>query len=305
MAVSSVFEGALVLTGPTASGKSSLAVELAEHLDMEIISADSVQVYRGMDIGSAKASPSILKAIPHHLVGIREPSEIYSVAEFQRDILELVPQIQERGRLPVIVGGTMLYLKALKQGLAELPQADQVIRQEINQLAAKQGWEAVHYQLSRVDPDSARRIKPNDSQRLQRAMEVYRIAGSTMTELLKNTTSTLPFPLKEIGIMPSDRAKLHKSISDRFHVMLELGFVEEVSALRSNPENHRGLPAIRAAGYRQIWSYLEDEMDYEDMVRTSISATRQLAKRQYTWLRKWESMIFLDTPNLGEVLKII
>ena len=300
-----MIEGALVLTGPTASGKSSLAIELSQHVDMEIISADSVQVYRGMNIGTAKPPLNILESVPHHLLDIRQPTETYSAAEFRQDILKLVPEIRGRGRLPVIVGGTMLYLKLLKQGLAELPQADQAIREEINLLALERGWGAVYQELKMVDPDSARRIKPTDTQRLQRALEVYRISGSTITDLQKVLPPVCPFPLKEIGIMPVDRSKLHESISNRFHRMLERGFLEEVIALKSNPEIHRELPAIRAVGYRQIWSYLDGEIDYNEMVRKSIFATRQLAKRQYTWLRNWESMVFLEFPNLAGVLKII
>ena len=300
-----MLEGALVITGPTASGKSSLAIELAKHVDLEIISADSVQVYRGMDIGAAKPPQAILESIPHHLISVRQPTETYSAAEFRKDILKLVPEIRGRGRLPVIVGGTMLYLKILKQGLAELPKADQTIRQEINELAREKGWESVYQELKSIDPDSARRIKPTDSQRLQRAIEVYRLAGATMTELQKIEPSPCPFPLKEVGILPFDRTKLHESISRRFHLMLERGFVEEVVALKSNSCNHRELPAMRAVGYRQIWSYLDGDIDYQNMVRTSIFATRQLAKRQYTWLRNWENMIFMDKPDLTEVLKII
>ena len=199
----------------------------------------------------------------------------------------------------------LLYLKILKQGLAELPKADQTIRQEINELAREKGWESVYQELKSIDPDSARRIKPTDSQRLQRAIEVYRLAGATMTQLQKIEPSPCTFPLKEVGILPFDRTKLHESISRRFHLMLERGFVGEVVDLKSNSCNHIELPAMRAVGYRQIWSYLDGDIDYQNLVRTSIFATRQLAKRQYTWLRNWENMIFMDKPELTEVLKII
>ena len=300
-----VEEGALVITGPTASGKSALALELAQQVDVEIISVDSVQVYRGMNIGTAKPTAGVLEAVPHHLVDIRETTEPYSAADFRHDVLKLVPEIRRRGRLPVIVGGTMLYLKALKEGLAELPQADQAVREEINELAAAQGWEAVHQELKRIDTDSAQRIKPTDSQRLQRAVEVYRVTGSTMTELHKIAPTACPFPLTEIGIMPPDWAQLYESISRSFHAMLEEGFVEEVAALKSNPDNHRELPAIRAVGYRQIWSFLEGDIDYDTMVKTGIIGTRQLAKRQYTWLRSWKGMTFQDFPDLEEVLKVV
>ena len=300
-----MLEGALIITGPTSSGKSSLALELARHVDMEIISADSAQVYRGMDIGTAKPSEIVLNSIRHHLVDIREPTEPYSAADFRQDILKLVPEIRNRGRLPVIVGGTMLYLRALKEGLAELPQADQEIRQEIDKMAGEKGWTAVHQELKRIDPESATRINPTDSQRLQRALEVYRVTGSTITELHKIARVTCPFPLTEIGIMPPDRAQLHKSISQRFHTMLEQGFVDEVIALKSNANNHRALPAIRAVGYRQMWSYLDGDIDYSSMVKKSIIATRQLAKRQYTWLRSWHGMRLMGLPDAEEVLKII
>ena len=300
-----MLEGALIITGPTSSGKSSLALELARHVDMEIISADSAQVYRGMDIGTAKPSANILNSIPHHLVDIREPTEPYSAADFRQDILKLVPEIRSRGRLPVIVGGTMLYLKVLKEGLADLPQADHEIRQEIDKMAGEKGWAAVHQELKRIDPDSALRINPTDSQRLQRALEVYRVTGSTITELHKIAPMTCPFPLTEIGIMPPDRAQLHKSISQRFHTMLEQGFVDEVIALKSNSNNHRALPAIRAVGYRQMWSYLDGDIDYSSMVKKSIIATRQLAKRQYTWLRSWQGMMLMGLADPEEVLKII
>jgi len=300
-----MLEGALVITGPTASGKSALALALAQHVDIEIISADSAQVYRGMNIGTAKPSAGVLADVPHHLIDIRDPVEPYSAADFRQDLLTLVPDIQERDRLPVIVGGTMLYLKALKNGLADLPAADQAVREEISVQAASLGWSSVHRELQGIDPDAAQRIQPTDTQRLQRALEVYRLTGSTLTELHRRSTTPCPFPLTEIGILPDDRKKLHQVIEDRFLDMLVKGFVEEVAALKSKPENHKGLPALRAVGYRQIWKYLEGRTDYDSMVQEGIVATRQLAKRQYTWLRSWEGLMMQKSPDLAEVLKIV
>lgn len=300
-----MLEGALIITGPTASGKSALALALAQHVDIEIISADSAQVYRGMNIGTAKPSAGVLADVPHHLIDIRNPVEPYSVADFRQDLLTLVPDVRERDRLPVIVGGTMLYLKALKNGLADLPAADQAVREEISVQAASHGWSSVHRELQGIDPDAARRIQPTDTQRLQRALEVYRLTGSTLTELHRRSTTPCPFPLTEIGILPDDRKKLHQVIEDRFLDMLDKGFVDEVAALKSKPENHKGLPALRAVGYRQIWSYLEGRTDYDSMVQEGIVATRQLAKRQYTWLRSWEGLMTQKSADLAEVLKIV
>ena len=305
MADNRVREGALVITGPTASGKSALALGLAEYIDIEIISADSAQVYRGMDIGTAKPNPHVLASLPHHLVDIRDPVEPYSAADFRHDLLDIVPQIRSRGRLPVIVGGSMLYLKALKNGLAELPGADPSIRESINEDAAIRGWSALHEDLQVIDPEAAERIKPSDTQRLQRALEVYRITGITLTELHLRSMAPCPFPLTEVGLFPTDRSKLHQVIQDRFMEMLDFGLIEEVATLKSNSENHKGLPAFRAVGYRQIWSYLDGEVDYDTMIETGIAATRQLAKRQYTWLRSWQDLVVQSRPNLAEVLKIL
>ena len=297
-------DGALVITGPTASGKSSLALKLAEYLDIEIISADSAQVYCGMDIGTAKPDQQMLAKVPHHLIDIRAPSEPYSAADFRDDVLDIVPGVVRRGRIPVITGGTMLYLKALKEGLADMPEADPDVRREINQLADRQGWQTVHEELASYDPQSADRIKPGDTQRLQRAVEVYRVTGSTMTELHQQKSDPCPFTLVEVGIMPPDRSILHREIAHRFHEMLAAGLVAEVEKLKSDPANHAGLPAIRAVGYRQIWSYLAGDIDFDTMVEKGIVATRQLAKRQYTWMRGWQDMRVLEFPDIEEVLKI-
>ncbi|MBT4163048.1 MAG: tRNA (adenosine(37)-N6)-dimethylallyltransferase MiaA [Gammaproteobacteria bacterium] len=290
--------------GPTASGKSGLALKLAEHVDIEIVSADSAQVYRGMDIGTAKPGRDIREKVAHHLIDICDPVEPYSAAAFRDDVLAIVPEIIARGRLPVIVGGTMLYLKALKEGIADLPEADSGVREEINQQAAEKGWGDLHRELAEVDPESAARIRPADTQRLQRAIEVYRITGVALSELHRQTAETCPFPLTEIAIMPPDRKVLHREIAQRFHEMLAAGFVEEVAALRDSPEIHADLPAIKAVGYRQIWSYLAGETDKETMIEAALAATRQLAKRQYTWLRSWNGVTLLDFPDADRVLKI-
>lgn len=302
-----VFNGAVVLAGPTASGKSALAMKLAAYsaLDVEIISADSAQVYRGMDIGTAKPDALIQQQIPHHLIDIREPDEPYSAAAFRADVLALVPEIIARGRLPLLVGGTMLYLKALKEGLAVLPEADEEVRQQILRQAANEGWDQLHRELSNIDPEAAARIRSTDTQRLQRALEVYRLTGSSLSELHRQTMEPCPFPLLEIAIMPPDRKSLHEVIARRFQEMLAAGFIEEVTRLKSNSALHPALPAIKAVGYRQVWAFLEGEIDRESMVEKAVAATRQLAKRQYTWLRSWQGLHILETPDTDQALKIL
>lgn len=302
-----VFNGAVVLAGPTASGKSALAMKLAAYsaLDVEIISADSAQVYRGMDIGTAKPDALIQQQIPHHLIDIREPDEPYSAAAFRADVLALVPEIIARGRLPLLVGGTMLYLKALKEGLAVLPEADEEVRQQILRQAANEGWDQLHRELSNIDPEAAARIRSTDTQRLQRALEVYRLTGSSLSELHRQTMEPCPFPLLEIAIMPPDRKSLHEVIARRFQEMLAAGFIEEVTRLKSNSALHPALPAIKAVGYRQVWAFLEGEIDRETMVEKAVAATRQLAKRQYTWLRSWQGLHILETPDTDQALKIL
>jgi len=297
-------QGALVITGPTASGKSSLALELASRLGGEIVSADSAQVYRGMDIGTAKPDVETQARVRHHLIDIRNPEEPYSAADFREDAVRIVSDIHSRGALPIITGGTMLYLKALKEGLSALPPADQAVRDEISREAEIHGWPHLHDELRRVDPEAALRINPTDPQRLQRALEVFRVSGKPLSSYHAQTGEPCPFPLLEIAIMPPDRAPLHKAIEARFMQMLDLGFVGEVRKLKSNPQLHVGLPAIRAVGYRQIWSYLEGEVDEKTMIETGLAATRQLAKRQYTWLRGWRDLHTIEAPDLGQALKI-
>ena len=299
------FGGALVIAGPTASGKSGLAFELANELEVEIISADSAQVYRGMDVGTAKPDAATQARIPHHLIDIRDPADPYSAASFRSDVVKLVPQILARGRLPLIVGGTMLYLKALKEGLAEMPEAAPEVREAILAEAAEVGWAVLHAELARIDPASAARIRPTDTQRLQRALEVFRVTGMSLTAFHAQQTVPCPFPLLELAIMPPDRAGLHRVIAERFEQMIAAGLVEEVARLKSDPALNPALPAMRAVGYRQVWAYLEGHYNHPTMVEKGIIATRQLAKRQYTWLRGWSDLQLLATPDKAEALKIL
>ena len=296
--------GALVIMGPTASGKTDLALAVARRLGGEIISADSAQVYRHMDIGTAKPPADILHEIPHHLIDVRAPSDPYSAADFREDAISAVRDIRSRGRLPIIVGGAMLYLQALKQGLARLPEADPELRARIVREAGRRGWAALHDELQAVDPEAAARIRPTDTQRLQRAIEVCRLSGMPLTRLQRQSRTPCPFPLLEVALAPADRAALHGAIARRFDRMLALGFVDEVRSLKQNRLLHPGLPAIKAVGYRQIWSHLDGETTGEGMRHAAIAATRQLAKRQYTWLRSWSDLHVLPGPDIGQVLKI-
>ncbi|MFT7684692.1 MAG: tRNA dimethylallyltransferase [Candidatus Azotimanducaceae bacterium] len=293
------------LMGPTASGKTALAVELARQHPFEIISVDSALVYEGMDIGTAKPSPALLAEIPHHLVNIRDPLESYSAADFRSDAIQLVTEIRSRGKIPLLVGGTMLYFKALKEGLAKLPPADKSVREVISSLAEAEGWLAVHKRLQEVDPISAARIHQNDSQRLQRALEVFEISGRTMTSWQEENMEPCPYEQLEIAVMPEDRAKLHGTIEDRFRLMLAEGFVEEVVKLKSREDLHGGLASTKAVGYRQVWHYLDGGSTYDEMVEKAIISTRQFAKRQFTWLRSWQSLQQITEPNVSEALKII
>lgn len=306
-----VDKGVLVICGPTASGKSGLAMQLAESLmasdsvGVELISADSAQVYRGMDIGTAKPTDDEQRQVPHHLIDIRDPWHPFSAADFREQVLSLVPEIHSRGALPLIVGGTMLYLKALKEGLAVLPEAEPQLREQILKEAEQQGWHTLHDELAEVDPVAAARIRPTDTQRLQRAIEVFRLTGEPLTRLQQQSGEPCPFPLLELAIVPPDRAVLHEKIAARFEDMIRSGFVEEVEALRNNPNVNKELPAIKAVGYRQCWSYLDGEVDRETMVQQAIAATRQLAKRQFTWIRSWQDLHRLEAPDLAGALKIL
>ena len=300
---------AICLMGPTASGKTALAIELVDHLPCELISVDSAQIYRGMDIGTGKPDSETLKRAPHHLLDILDPTEAYSAADFRRDALRLMEQIRGRGKLPVLVGGTMLYFRALRDGLAALPEADQQVRAEIEALAKAEGWGAVHAELAKVDPESAARIHPNDPQRLQRALEVYRVSGHSLSELHareaqdKQAGGAAP-RLGFCAIQHHERSVLHSKIEKRFRDMLEQGLVAEVEALKKRADLNLQLPSMRSVGYRQAWQYLEGDLSYEQMTERGIIATRQLAKRQLTWLRSWDSLLSLPESS-KESLQLI
>ena len=276
----------IVLTGPTGTGKTEWAARLAERLPVEIVSVDSALVYRGLDIGTAKPSRELRDRVAHHLIDICDPSEIYSAGRFVEDAVRLVDEIQARGRIPLLVGGTMLYLRALWRGIAPMPTASPALRRSIDERASREGWPALHAELARVDPGAASRIHPNDPQRIQRALEVCYTAGRPISELQRETRSPLDdTPLQNWALVSANRVTLHERLERRFHEMMKLGFIDEVAALRARGDLTPDLPAIRAVGYRQIWAYLDGAFSLDEAVRRGISATRQLAKRQHTWLR--------------------
>ena len=297
---------AIFLMGPTASGKSALALALADALPVELISVDSALVYRHMDIGSAKPDRSTLARYTHHLVDIREPEEPYSAAEFRTDSLALMADITARGKIPLLVGGTMLYFKALQAGLAELPGADAAVRARITRLAEGFGWAAVHARLAEVDPVAAARIHVNDPQRLSRALEVYEISGQSLTALhAAQQTGVFAYDCTALAIVPPDRTALHEVIARRFRQMLAQGFVDEVRALRARPGLTVDLPAMRSVGYRQVWQHLDGRLSAAEMLDQGVIATRQLAKRQFTWLRSWPALQQIVSPDVTQALKIL
>jgi tRNA dimethylallyltransferase len=290
---------AVAIMGPTASGKTAAALAIAAQIPSEIISVDSALVYRGMDIGTAKPSRAELAAVPHHLIDIIDPLDAYSVAQFRNDTLRLVDEIAGRGKLPLLVGGTMLYFKGLQDGLDDLPGADAAVRAALDDEAARLGWPALHARLGAIDPPTAARLAPNDAQRIQRALEIHALSGKPMSELLAQREKTaLPFELLSFALEPSDRAVLHERIARRFDLMLadspDGNLLTEVAALRRRGDLHPGLPSIRCVGYRQAWEYLDGHIDYATMRETGIIATRQLAKRQLTWLRAMPERVALD-----------
>ena len=287
---------AICLMGPTASGKTELAIRLVEQHNCEIISVDSALVYRTMDIGTAKPNAQEQARAPHHLIDILDPSVAYSAADFRNDALALMADIASRGKTPLLVGGTMLYFKALIDGLSPLPAANPAIRQEIELQAKEHGWHWLHDQLALVDPVSAKRIHPNDPQRVSRALEVYRISGKSMTELSTTIDNDLPFDVTQFAIYPEERSELHQRIELRFNQMLSLGFEQEVKALYDRGDLHVDMPSIRCVGYRQMWEYIDGGIDHDEMIFRGIVATRQLAKRQMTWLRGWKNLHRLYTP---------
>ncbi|UTW09448.1 tRNA (adenosine(37)-N6)-dimethylallyltransferase MiaA [Pseudomonas benzenivorans] len=310
---------AIFLMGPTAAGKTDLAMELARVLPCELISVDSALIYRGMDIGTAKPDKAVLGAFPHRLIDIRDPAESYSAAEFRDDALAAMAQITARGRIPLLVGGTMMYYKTLLEGLADMPGADPQLRAELEARGQAEGWAALHRELQAVDPESAARIHPNDPQRLTRALEVYRLSGMTMTTHRQRQAAEkpggggagagqFPYTVAQLAIAPAERSVLHARIAQRFQLMLEQGFVAEVEGLRRRGDLHVGLPSIRAVGYRQVWDYLDGNLSYTQMRERGIVATRQLAKRQFTWLRGWDGVHWLDSldrDNLSRALKYL
>ena len=276
---------AVFLLGPTASGKSAVALALASVLPIEIVSVDSAQVYRGMDIGTAKPDAAARERVPHHLVDILDPDSPYSAGRFRDDALRLVDEISARGRLPVLAGGTMLYFRALATGLAALPPAQPQIRREIDARAAREGWPALHAELARIDPATAARLAPTDSQRIQRALEVHRATGKPLSEWHREHSPPADIDALRIALEPSERAALHQRIAERFRAMLAAGLVEEVEALRRRYRLDAALPSVRAVGYRQVWETLEGAASAATLEERGIAATRQLAKRQLTWLR--------------------
>ena len=304
---------AICLMGPTASGKTNLAIELVQRLPCEIINVDSAQIYRDMNIGTGKPNAQTLLRAPHRLLDILDPAQAYSVSQFRSDVLREMISIRDSGRIPLLVGGTMMYFKALRDGLATMPAADPAIRQQILDIAETQGWAAVHSRLAAVDPHAAARIHPNDPQRLQRALEVYLISGRTMTELhreepAQSLENSIPFDLHFFAIQPGLRNVIHHKIALRFRQMVADGFVAEVEALMRRGDLNLSMPSMRSVGYRQIWQYIAGELSFDAMLERGTIATRQLAKRQVTWLRSWEKLQNFDSENpktLDLVLKSI
>ncbi len=295
----------ITIMGPTAAGKTALAIELCQALKTEIISVDSALVYKGMDIGTAKPSIAEQAQAPHHLIDIIDPAQSYSVADFRADAITLIDRFHQQGKVPILVGGTMMYFKGLIEGLSPLPEADAAIRKQLESEALQHGWPALHRQLASIDPEAAAKISENDSQRINRALEVYRISGETMTALQQRKQAALPYQFHQFAIAPSDRKVLHERIEKRFKIMLDQGFKNEVLALYQRQDLHPDLPSIRCVGYRQMWEYLAGECDYDEMVFKGIAATRQLAKRQLTWLRGWQDVTWLDTDDQENLQRVL
>lgn len=293
----------IFLMGPTASGKTGLAVELVERLPCDIVSVDSAMVYRGMDVGTAKPESDVLARAPHRLIDIRDPAQAYSAAEFALDAQQEIARIHAVGRIPMLVGGTMLYFRALEQGLAPLPGADPAVRERLSARADQQGWPALHAELTCADPEIAARLHPNDGQRIQRALEILAITGEQPSQLQKRgTPPARDWHLLKLVVAPPEREQLHARIRTRFHAMLEAGFIPEVENLYQRPDLHLGLPALRAVGYRQLWQYLDGQWSYQHALERGVIASRQLAKRQLTWLRREKDLFWLNgfSPNVSD-----
>ncbi|PIE43555.1 MAG: tRNA (adenosine(37)-N6)-dimethylallyltransferase MiaA [Gammaproteobacteria bacterium] len=316
--------GAIFLMGPTAAGKTDLAIELVQTMNCEIISVDSALIYRGMDIGTAKPTAQELAKAPHRLIDIRDPSEVYSVSEFRQDALRHMAEIVAQGKMPLLVGGTMMYFKALRQGIAAMPKTDPELRQQIQSQAENAGWDGLYQELLDVDPVAARKIHPNNRQRLVRAIEVCRLSGQPIsgfwfgskedeTGQVQTTDYTnwqevsfggLPYNVVNLATAPGERQELHKRIEQRFMKMLEAGFIDEVRALHRRDDLHTGLPSVRCVGYRQAWDYLEAKLSWSEMVAKGLAATRQLAKRQLTWLRSWPKLHWIETEDTAKFAKV-
>lgn len=294
----------IAIMGPTASGKTGLALDIAAKVESEVISVDSALVYKGMDIGTAKPTQEEQAGVVHHLIDIIDPVQSYSVSQFVNDTNALIGDILARGKVPILAGGTMMYFNALINGISPLPKSDETIRDEITQQAQRLGWSKLHDELRGVDPISGERIHPNDPQRITRALEVYRSTGKTLTHWQQQEGEKCPYNIAQFAIAPADRAVLHERIATRFDLMLEQGFENEVVKLYERSDLHEDLPSVRSVGYRQMWQYLDGQLSYAEMRERGIIATRQLAKRQLTWLRGWEQVTWLDTFANDNLTKI-
>ena len=294
----------IAIMGPTASGKTGLALDIAAKVDSEVISVDSALVYKGMDIGTAKPTQEEQAGVVHHLIDIIDPAQSYSVSQFVNDTNALIGDILARGKVPILAGGTMMYFNALINGISPLPKSDEKVRDEITQQAQRLGWSKLHDELRGVDPISGERVHPNDPQRITRALEVYRSTGKTLTHWQQQEGEKCPYNIAQFAIAPADRAVLHERIATRFDLMLEQGFENEVVKLYERSDLHEDLPSIRSVGYRQMWQYLDGQLSYAEMRERGIIATRQLAKRQLTWLRGWEQVTWLDTFANDNLTKI-
>lgn len=308
-AMTNALPPAVFLMGPTASGKTALATELVQHYNCEIISVDSALIYKGMDIGTAKPNAATLAIAPHRLISFIDPADSYSAADFRQDALRHMAEITAAGKTPLLVGGTMLYFKFLRDGAAQLPSSEPEVRERLLAEGTRDGWPALHARLALVDPESAERLNPMDSQRLMRALEVYELSGKTLSQFwAEQEQQLLPYNVTCLAVCPKDRAVLHERIALRFDQMLEQGFVDEVKALYQRADLNLNLPSIRCVGYRQAWEYLDGKYSYEEMRERGIIATRQLAKRQITWLRSWPDLHWLaseETNILDAALKIL
>jgi len=298
---------AVLLAGPTCAGKTALALELAERYPVEIVSVDSAQVYRGMDVGTSKPSAAVRGRVPHHLIDLCDPSERYSAGRFRRDALELIPAIRARGRVPLLVGGTMLYFRALTRGIAPLPEADAALRARIDARARRLGWPALHAELALRDPPAAARIRPADGQRIQRALEVLELTGERLSELHLRAEPP-PFAVASFALVPRDRAQLYAGIDRRFVAMMQEGFLDEVRALKARGDLDPALPSLRSVGYRQLWDHLDGRCGLPEAVAAGQRATRNLAKRQLTWLRSepaWTEVHALEEQELAPILRVM